>query len=76
MKPTLGLAVALTLALAVNWLPGVDATRDERMRIFTYPTGLVVGDLEVKVDLGHAATEAHLSPDGAPECAITAADVH
>ncbi|MDH3746415.1 MAG: hypothetical protein OES47_15055, partial [Acidobacteriota bacterium] len=41
------------------------------MRILTYPTGLVVGDLEVSVDLGPQARPAQLFLNGAAACSLT-----
>ncbi len=45
----------------------------DAMRILTYPTGLVVGELEVRVDLGSGGGPAELFLDGDKACAMTAA---
>ncbi len=44
------------------------------MRILTYPTGLVVGELEVDVDLGGQARSAELFLDGEQACSVSAAE--
>ncbi len=44
------------------------------LRILTYPTGLVVGVLEVKVDLGASAEPAELFLDGEKACTMSAAE--
>ncbi len=43
---------------------------DQPMRILTYPTGLVTGELEVKVDLGQEAGPAELYLDGQEACSL------
>ncbi len=47
---------------------------DEPMRILTYPTGLVTGELEVKVNLGPGARPAELYLDGKTACSLAAGD--
>ena len=61
-------AVAVILALAAT-----AARAEESMRILTYPTGLVVGDLEVKVDLGADTEPAELYLDGERACSMSEA---
>ncbi|MCP3956643.1 MAG: hypothetical protein GY719_02200 [bacterium] len=65
MRTALSAVVILVLAAA--------ATAEEPMRILTYPTGLVVGELEVKVDLGPEVESADLFLDGEPVCSMTPA---
>jgi hypothetical protein len=43
---------------------------DDSLRILTYPTGLVTGELEVKVDLGSEAQPADLYLDGNRACSM------
>jgi hypothetical protein len=65
MKRVLGLSIVVMLA-------SVSAGTGESMRILTYPTGLVVGDLEVKADLGSEGAPAELFLDGQSVCTMTA----
>ncbi|MCH7664600.1 MAG: hypothetical protein IH936_01520 [Acidobacteria bacterium] len=55
------------LAFATTAVPAVGS-----MRILTYPTGLVVGELEVRVDLGPEGQPAELYLDGERECTVSA----
>ncbi len=60
--------VAAILATAAFVAPSSGA---EPMRILTYPTGLVTGELEVKVDLGPEARPAELYLDGERACSLS-----
>jgi hypothetical protein len=64
MKRVLRLSIMVMLA-------SVSAGTGESMRILTYPTGLVVGDLEVKAALGSEGAPAELYLDGQPVCTMT-----
>ncbi len=62
----------LTAALGTVAMPVLAEGRDV-IRILTYPTGLVVGELEVAVDLGPGKQSAELFLDGEAACSMTAA---
>ncbi len=69
MSRTRLLVAAATLAAVASAAPSLG---DEPMRILTYPTGLVTGELEVKVDLGQGERKAELYLDGKSACALSA----
>ncbi len=62
----------LTAVLGTAATPVLGEGRDV-IQILTYPTGLVVDELEVKVDLGPSGQPAELFLDGEKACALTAA---
>ncbi len=58
------------LAAALMWGTGTIAAQ-EPMRILTYPTGLVVGELKVEVDLGSQGQAAELFLNGQQACELS-----
>ncbi|MDH3744603.1 MAG: hypothetical protein OES47_05815 [Acidobacteriota bacterium] len=59
--------------LASGWILAAalgSGVADGAMRILTYPTGLVVDELEVSVDLGPEGQPAELFLNGAPVCEV------
>ena len=60
--------------LILTAAPALSEDVPSAVRILTYPTGLVVGELEVMVDLGPDARPAKLYLDGEPVCSMTTAD--
>ena len=62
----------LATTMVIASMTATAAAATEPMRILTYPTGLVVGELEVSVDLGARGEPADLFLDGDPVCAMRA----
>ncbi len=73
MKLICRLATIAILTTAVLTTAPALAADGDAMRILTYATGLVVGELEVNVDLGPEAEPAELFLDGEKACSTTAA---
>ncbi len=65
------IAVLLTAVTATSVLADAPSLRGDAMQILTYPTGLVLGELEVKVDLGPGARPAELFLDGEMACSMS-----
>ncbi len=76
MSPARHLTFFLILTAVVPALAEATAPplQDGSMRILTYPTGLVVGELEVNVDLGVRGRPAELYLDGEQVCSASAAE--
>ena len=66
--------MAVLLVAAVRLVMAAPALADDDPRILTYPTGLVLGELEVNVDLGPEAQPAELFLNGELACSMTAAE--
>ncbi|MEE8525639.1 MAG: hypothetical protein V3T72_17010 [Thermoanaerobaculia bacterium] len=73
MSVTRWSAIVFLAIVAVLAASASVATADESLRILTYPTGLVVGEQKVEVDLGPEGLPANLFLDGAQACTMTAA---
>ena len=68
---TLAVATLVVATLAAVTVTATAAHGDEPMKILTYPTGLVVGELEVSADLGAKGESANLFLDGQRVCVMS-----
>ena len=68
------MSYARHLATILMLTAAMPVVAEESMRILTYPTGLVVGELEVNVDLGSEKQPAALFLDGEQVCSMTSAE--
>ncbi len=63
-------------AMVMRWILSMivmttTVSAEESMKILTYPTGLVVGELEVAIDLGEQNEPAELFLDGEKACSVS-----